>query len=141
MAGPAATVRDGSQSAASAGWSRHGEHPGARVSIAEALIGGTCQQPQFAESDVPHSRRVTRNTRRPERRFWAGPADRGVAGRVLRVAGGLVPVVAGAGAAVVGAAAGRPAPLLPGAGWAWGHQPGPAGASTFGQRRMPAAPG
>jgi hypothetical protein len=40
--GPAATVRDGSRSAASAGRSRHGEHRGARVSVAETLIGGAC---------------------------------------------------------------------------------------------------
>jgi hypothetical protein len=60
--GPAATVRDGSRSAASAGRSRHGEHPGARVIVAETLIGEACQQPQFAESDVRHSRRMTRNT-------------------------------------------------------------------------------
>jgi hypothetical protein len=55
----AATVRDGSQSGAGAGQSCHGEHPGARVSMAETLIGGTCRQPQFAESDVRHSRRMT----------------------------------------------------------------------------------
>ena len=30
--------------------------------MAEAPIGETCQQPQFAESDVRHSRRMTRNT-------------------------------------------------------------------------------
>ena len=38
--GPAGTVRDGSRSAASSGRSRHGERPGARVSMAETLIGG-----------------------------------------------------------------------------------------------------
>jgi hypothetical protein len=37
---PAATVRDGSWSVASAGRSRHGEHPGARVSVAETLMAG-----------------------------------------------------------------------------------------------------
>ena len=37
--GPAATVRDGSLGAASAGQRGHGEHPGARVSVAETLIG------------------------------------------------------------------------------------------------------
>jgi hypothetical protein len=60
--GPSATVRDGGRSAASAGRSRHREHPGARVSMAETLIGGAWQQPQFAESDVRHSRRRTCNT-------------------------------------------------------------------------------
>src|SRR6266536_2824273 len=44
------------------GRSRHGEHPGARVSVAETLIGGACQQPRFAESDVRHSRRMMRST-------------------------------------------------------------------------------
>jgi hypothetical protein len=53
--GPAATVRDGSRMPPSTGRSRHGEHPGARVSAAETLIGGACQQPRFAESDVRHS--------------------------------------------------------------------------------------
>jgi len=57
--GPAATVRDGSRSAASAGRSRHDEHPGAGVSMAETLTGGVCQQPQSAGSDVRHSRRMT----------------------------------------------------------------------------------
>src|SRR6266567_4659413 len=60
--GPAATVRDGSRVPPSAGRSRHGEHPGARVSVAETLIGGACQQPRFAESDVRHSRRMMRST-------------------------------------------------------------------------------
>jgi hypothetical protein len=36
----AATVHDGSRSAAGAGRSRHGEHPGTRVSVVETLIGG-----------------------------------------------------------------------------------------------------
>ena len=60
--GPSATVRNGGRSAASAGWSRRREHPGARVSMAETLIGGAWQQPQFAESDVRHSQRRTCNT-------------------------------------------------------------------------------
>jgi hypothetical protein len=60
--GPAATVRDGSRVPPSTGQSRHGEHPGARVSVAETLIGGACQQPRFAESDVRHSRRMIRST-------------------------------------------------------------------------------
>jgi len=47
--GRCATVRDGSRSAATAGRSRRGEHPGARVSMGETLIGGACQQPQFTE--------------------------------------------------------------------------------------------
>jgi hypothetical protein len=46
---PCATVRDGSRTAATAGRSRRGEHPGARVSMGETLIGGACQQPQFAK--------------------------------------------------------------------------------------------
>ncbi len=66
--GPPATVRDGSRSAATAGRSRHGEHPGARVSIAETLMGGACQQPQFAESDVRHARRMTRSMSLPSPR-------------------------------------------------------------------------
>jgi len=52
----------GSRSTASAGRSGHEEHPGARVSVAKTLIGGAYQQPRFAESDVRHSRRMTRNT-------------------------------------------------------------------------------
>jgi hypothetical protein len=40
--GPSATVRDGSRSAATAGRSRRGDHPGARVSMAETLIGEAC---------------------------------------------------------------------------------------------------
>jgi len=56
--GPAATVRDGSRSAVTAGRSRHGEHPGARVTMAETLMGGACQQPRFAGSDVRRSRQM-----------------------------------------------------------------------------------
>jgi hypothetical protein len=50
--GCAATVRDGSQSAASAGWSRHGEHAGVRVSVAETLIDEVCQRPRCAKSHI-----------------------------------------------------------------------------------------
>jgi hypothetical protein len=32
------------------------------VSVAETLVGRAHQQPRFAESDVRHSRRITRNT-------------------------------------------------------------------------------
>ncbi len=52
--GCAATDRDGSRSGASAGRSRHGEHPGVGVSVAETFIDEVCQRPQFAESDVRH---------------------------------------------------------------------------------------
>jgi hypothetical protein len=60
--GSVATVRDGGRRAASAGRSRHGEHPSARVSVAEMLIGQACQQPRFAVSDIRCSRRMTRVT-------------------------------------------------------------------------------
>lgn len=50
----AATVRDGSWSAATAGRSRHGEHPSDKVNMAETLIAGACQQPQSAESGTWH---------------------------------------------------------------------------------------
>jgi hypothetical protein len=60
--GPVATVRDGRRRAASAGRSRHSEHPGAGVSVAETLIGRACQQPRFAVSIGRHSRRMTRVT-------------------------------------------------------------------------------
>jgi hypothetical protein len=56
-----ATVRDSSRSAASAGRSRHGEHSGVRVSLAETLVDEAYQQPRFAESDVWHSLRMTGN--------------------------------------------------------------------------------
>src|SRR6266496_6687954 len=49
-AGPVATVRDGSRRAASAGRSRRSEHPDAKVSVAETLIGRACEQPGFAVS-------------------------------------------------------------------------------------------
>ena len=57
--GCAATVCDGSRSAASAGWSRHGEHPGVRVSVAQTFIVEVFQRPRFAESDVQHWRMTT----------------------------------------------------------------------------------
>ncbi len=47
------------QRCASAGRGLDDEHPGARVSVTETLIGRACQQPRFAESDVRHSRRMT----------------------------------------------------------------------------------
>ena len=48
------------QLASDAGLRRyHGEHPGARVSVAETLIGGAGQQPRFAESDIRHSQGMT----------------------------------------------------------------------------------
>ena len=62
--GPVTTVRDGSRSTASAGRGRHSNPPGARVSTTETLIGRAYQQPRFAESDVRHSRRMTRTTAR-----------------------------------------------------------------------------
>ena len=63
--GPCATVRDGSRSAATAGRSRRGEHPGARVSMAETLIGGHASN-RSSPSDVRHSRRMTpQHPRRP----------------------------------------------------------------------------
>jgi hypothetical protein len=62
--GPAATVRDGIR-----GWEvvgsdfgRHGEHPGANMSVAWMPIGRACQQSAFTVSDVRRSRRTTRNT-------------------------------------------------------------------------------
>ena len=62
--GPAATVRDGSQSAAIAGRSRQGRdrHPGARASMHGTLTGGACQQPQFAVSDARHSWQITHHS-------------------------------------------------------------------------------
>src|SRR5208337_4113805 len=61
-AGPGATVRDGSRSTASAGRSRHSD-----LSRRQGERGGDAhwqayQQPRFAESDVRHSRLMTRNT-------------------------------------------------------------------------------
>jgi hypothetical protein len=49
------------RSAANAGRSRRGEHPGVRVSLAETLVDEAYQRPRFAESDVWHSLRMTRN--------------------------------------------------------------------------------
>jgi hypothetical protein len=80
--GPVATVRDGRRRAASADRSRHGEHPGAGVSVAETLIGRACQQPRFAVSDVRCSRRMTRVT------GWPGSGRRLA---VLRLRPGQVP--------------------------------------------------
>ena len=57
--GCAATVRDDSRNAASAGRSRRGEHPGAGVRVAETFIDEVCQRPRFAESGVRHLRRMT----------------------------------------------------------------------------------
>src|ERR1700730_10547327 len=54
---PCATVRDGSRSVATAGRSRRGEHPGARVNMAETLIGGHASN-RSSPSDVRHSRRM-----------------------------------------------------------------------------------
>lgn len=59
--GLSATVRDGSRSAATTRRSRRGEHPGARVRMAETLICGACQQ-HVLRRDVQHSRRRTCNT-------------------------------------------------------------------------------
>jgi hypothetical protein len=59
--GLSATVRDGSRSPATTGRNRRGEHPGARVRMAETLIGGACQQ-HVLRCDVRHSRRRTCNT-------------------------------------------------------------------------------
>jgi hypothetical protein len=53
--GCAATVRDSSRSAASAGQSCHGEHPHAKMSVAVMLADEACQRPRFAKSDVRHS--------------------------------------------------------------------------------------
>jgi hypothetical protein len=41
---------------------RHGEHPGASMSVAWMPIGRACQQLAFTVSDVRRSQRTTRNT-------------------------------------------------------------------------------
>ena len=41
--GGAATIRDGSGNAASAGWSCHSEHPGVGVRVAETFIDEVCE--------------------------------------------------------------------------------------------------
>jgi hypothetical protein len=49
----AATVRDGIREVAGFGCrGRHGEHPGASMSLVSMPIGQSCQQPAFAVSDV-----------------------------------------------------------------------------------------
>jgi hypothetical protein len=62
MSAPAPPSVTASGEVVGSDFGRHGEHPGASMSVAWMPTGRACQQLAFAVSDVRRSQRTTRNT-------------------------------------------------------------------------------